>query len=109
MLEKVNVSFDIASNGLEALKKMESEYKLDKRFKLILMDLQMPEMDGITASKKICEIYKSSKPIIVALTANTYEEVWKDCKSAGFDDFLSKPINFESLKSILTKYLNEIS
>ncbi len=101
ILSKLGYQCDIASNGKEALKKL----RAGKKYTLILMDLQMPEMDGFSATSEILKKYKDSSPIIIiALTANAYEEDRKRCQEVGMHGFLSKPIKIEELVDVLKKH-----
>jgi len=103
MLKKLGYSCDIAANGLEALKALKVlEEANGGSYSLIFMDMQMPEMDGITATKKIIETYGDDRPVIVAMTANVYAEDKQRCMDAGMDDFIEKPININSLKRVLS-------
>ncbi|MDD3535462.1 MAG: response regulator [Candidatus Cloacimonetes bacterium] len=86
-----------AENGIEAIKLFEEETP-----DLILMDVQMPEMDGISASKKIRE---SSKVPIIAVTAGALKEERDKCLAAKMNDFLSKPLLLKELMQTLKKYL----
>lgn len=93
-----------AVNGVEAISNFE-QYSPD----LILMDLQMPEMDGDIATEKIRELEKSRnlKPVpIIALTANAINGVRERCLEIGFDEYLSKPLNKDDLKEVLRKYFS---
>ncbi|MBT7308130.1 MAG: response regulator, partial [Gammaproteobacteria bacterium] len=98
ILESIGVRVTIADNGKEALALATTE-----PFDLILMDMQMPVMDGIEATKKLRAIHNTTP--IVALTANVMQKHRDAFFQAGGDDFLSKPINRTELKSILTRYL----
>ena len=101
LLEMVGHKSDTANNGLEAVDK----YKTGN-YDLILMDIQMPEMDGLEATKAIRKLEKTSgkKQIpIVALTANAFKEDQEHYLSMGMNYYLSKPINFETLKAVLIK------
>jgi len=93
-----------AKNGKEAL-----NLTIEKKPNLILMDVQMPEMSGIDATKKIREYEKNidRHTKIIALTAGNLESDRELCLNSGMDDFLSKPINKLSLQEILIKYLNK--
>jgi CheY-like chemotaxis protein len=94
-----------AYNGQEAVEMFE-KHAID----LILMDLQMPVMDGIEATIKIREIDKklNKKPIITALTAAAVQEVKEKCKIAGMDDYITKPIDIDHLKNILNSSLKKV-
>ena len=99
MLEMMNCKVDTVENGEEAYEKhMENDYDL------ILMDIQMPVLDGYQATKKIKESEKKN-PIIVAITANALSGDKDKCLAAGMDDYISKPIKGVALEEILSKYL----
>jgi len=101
LLKKLGLNVTIVSNGEESLEAYKSE-----KFDLILMDINMPVMDGITATKEIKKIESSYYPIpIVALTANSIAGDKEKYLSQGMDNYLSKPIEFDKLVSILEKYL----
>jgi len=85
-----------AENGIEVLKKLEHE-EID----IILMDIQMPEMDGMQATKRIIEKYGDNRPLIIALTADATESSKDEYLGAGMDGFLSKPFKQEALQQIL--------
>ncbi|HWZ23066.1 MAG TPA: response regulator [Cytophagaceae bacterium] len=89
-------NFDIKSvkNGKEVLKSMESE-----SFDLILMDINMPQMDGMTCIREIRSMTDKSKAAIpvIAITGNAKNYSEEDFTSAGFNDFLSKPLDFDKL------------
>jgi len=67
------------------------------------MDLQMPEMDGLQASKEINRLYPDKRPHIVALTANAMKEDMERCFAAGMDDFVSKPVKPKEIAKALRK------
>ncbi len=85
---------------------------LDQQFyNIILMDVQMPQMDGITATKKIRNsACTKSQPYIIALTANTSKEDRENCFNAGMNDYIRKPIIINELVTVLSKitYSNPI-
>ncbi|WP_413173930.1 ATP-binding protein [Anabaena azotica] len=85
-LKKLGYSADIANNGLEVLKKIETEV-----YDVILMDMQMPEMDGIAATQIIRQSAKI-QPYIIALTANALDADRQICLDVGMNDYISKPI-----------------
>jgi signal transduction histidine kinase/CheY-like chemotaxis protein len=100
MLEFLGYKCDVAYNGLEALDKFE-----EQDFDLILMDCQMPEMDGFEATRRIRERQARERQgahvRIVALTANALKGDQERCLQAGMDDYLAKPFTKEQLKSVL--------
>jgi PAS domain S-box-containing protein len=102
-LERCGCSVLIAPNGAEAVSLYERE-----RFDLILMDMEMPLMDGTTATRHIRELEAASnrRTPIVALTANALTEQIERCMQAGMDAFLSKPIEPARLREVLARYLN---
>ena len=71
---------------------------------LVILDINMPIMDGISATKKIIEKYGNQRPAIVAMTANVFQEDRDKCKAAGMDDFIAKPIDISELVRVLSKY-----
>ena len=95
MLARAGQQADLAENGWQAVR-----MALKRPYQLILMDIQMPEMDGIEATQMI-KRNLSTAPRIVALTANAYEDDRQRCLAAGMDDFLSKPFKFNQLLHIL--------
>ena len=103
LLKKLGLEITIVSDGEEVL----SLYKAEK-FDLILMDINMPVMDGMRATKEIGVLVENGhyKVPIVALTANSIVGDKEKYLGLGMDDYLSKPIEFEKLVSILDKYLN---
>lgn len=101
LLEEFGFGVDIAANGKIATEKMEKG-----KYDLILMDLQMPEMNGFEATEYIRSTLKSDIPII-ALTADVTTVDVEKCREAGMDDYLAKPINDKLLYSKIRKYLKE--
>ncbi len=99
LLEKFGYQPDVVANGLEAL-----EAVARQPYDVIFMDLQMPEMDGLQASKEITSQYpKDKRPRIVALTANAMKEDVDRCLAAGMDDFVSKPVKPPEIAEALEK------
>jgi CheY-like chemotaxis protein len=93
---------ETAVNGIEAVRKAS-----DHRYDMILMDCQMPEMDGYQATRLIRaneERTQSGHVVIIALTANAFDEDRKACLAAGMDDFLSKPVRPEDLSQLLARH-----
>lgn len=102
LLKRRGVMAQIASNGLEALKLMERE-----KFDLVLMDVQIPEVDGIEVTRRIRirEIDTGGYTPIVALTAHAMTAERVRCLEAGMDDFLSKPIDSNDFFATIDKFL----
>lgn len=97
MMNSLGYNPDNAENGKVVLEMLEKE-----SFDVIFMDVQMPEMDGIEATKRIMQLYpKDRRPIIVAMTANAMESDREACLEAGMDTFISKPFVLEELVSLI--------
>ncbi len=97
ILAKMGYKIDIANNGIEAIQALERQ-----PYDLIFMDIQMPEMDGIQASKKIQRKWSiEQRPMIIAMTANAMKGVKERCLEAGMSGFICKPINVKELKESL--------
>jgi CheY-like chemotaxis protein len=97
MLTEKGCEVELAENGREALEKA-----LSRPFDVVLMDLQMPVMDGVSAVKTLRS--KGSQVPVVALTARAMTEDSEECMRAGFSDFLSKPIEYERLVGAVGHY-----
>jgi two-component system, sensor histidine kinase and response regulator len=107
LLQQLGCRVDIANNGLEAV-----EAWRKNQYRIILMDCQMPEMDGYEATRRIRELEakQNSKPTqIIALTASTMEGDRELCLAAGMNDFTSKPISKQALDAALKKALALVS
>ncbi len=100
MLEQLGLPCDLAVNGKQAL-----EACIAGDYDLILMDCQMPEMDGLEATRRLRGQAELRQPVIVALTANASQEDRAACMDAGMDDFLTKPIKRSQLHGVLEKWL----
>lgn len=102
MLRKQGYEPHLARDGLEGVSLTES-----LRPRLVLMDLQMPRMDGFAAAGEIRRRLNIGGPAIVAVTANAAPEVVDACAAAGFVHVLSKPVDFEELSVTVRRYMNE--
>jgi len=90
---------DTAANGLEAIAALERQF-----YDVILMDVQMPEMDGLEATRQICARWpKPERPTIIAMTANALQGDREACLAAGMDDYIAKPIRVEELVNALMR------
>ena len=110
LLDGQNFIIDTASNGQEALDKL-SKVPEEEPYQLILMDCQMPEMDGYQATEYIRQgkagVIHQAIPII-AMTANILEEDKKKCFDSGMNDYISKPIDSNLLKEKLSQWLSRV-
>jgi CheY-like chemotaxis protein len=98
LLDRMGYHADVANNGLEAIDAVERS-----RYDVILMDVQMPELDGLEATRRIRTRWPGDEgPRIVAMTANAMEGDREACLAAGMDDYVSKPIRPETLGAALT-------
>lgn len=93
--------FDIetAENGVEAIERIENFDRSPRKIELVFMDMQMPELDGCSASLEIRK--RRMNPHIVAMTANAFTEDRDMCLAAGMCDYSSKPVKLEVLENIL--------
>ncbi|WP_043937206.1 chemotaxis protein CheB [Planktothrix rubescens] len=102
LLKTFGYDADIANNGLEVLELLKKQ-----SYDIILMDMQMPEMDGLTATKMIRES-SQTQPWIIAVTANVLERDRQKCLEVGMNDYLSKPIMIEDFNDAISKYLGSL-
>jgi CheY-like chemotaxis protein len=90
---------DVVQNGLEVLQALERQ-----KYDVILMDVQMPEMDGLEATRQIRKRWTGSRrPWIIAMTANAMDSDRRDCLESGMDGYLSKPVRIEALENELVR------
>ncbi len=104
LLEPTLLAIDIAENGVEAVQKF---MRKPDDYDLILMDVQMPEMDGIEATRQIrsLDITRAKEIPIVAMTANVFKEDVERCLEAGMNDHLGKPLDADAMLQMIGKYL----
>ncbi|WP_428264468.1 ATP-binding protein [Haliangium sp.] len=100
MLQRVGCEVTLAGHGEEALARV-----AETHFDIILMDCQMPVMDGITATRELRKIEHDRRTPVIALTADAHEDSKKRCFDAGMDDYLHKPVGKDSLCRAIDKYL----
>ena len=99
LLARMGYHADVAANGLEALEALERQL-----YDVVLMDVQMPEMDGLEATRHIRrELPEARQPRVIAMTANAMQGDREMCLAAGMDDYVSKPIRIEELVEALSK------
>lgn len=104
LLQAKGLVVALASNGEEAVKRVQSE-----AYDLILMDVQMPIMDGLEATRAIRMLPHGAQVPVVALTANAFEDDRRSCTVAGMNDFLAKPINPQQLYATLARCLSAVA
>ena len=102
VMKKLGLVPDLAPNGVKAL-----EALVNKPYDIILMDVQMPEMDGLEATRVIRQ-QSNHQPVIIAVTANAMQDDKEACTEAGMDDYISKPIELDKLMTILEKWAKTI-
>jgi len=99
LLERMGYRADVVANGLEVLEALQRQ-----SYDVILMDVQMPEMDGLESSRAIHEGWPAEqRPRIVAMTANAMQGDREECLAAGMDDYLTKPIQIKALQKALER------
>jgi CheY-like chemotaxis protein len=90
---------DVAGNGIEAIEAIERQ-----KYDLIFMDVQMPEMDGLEATRQIVKRWeRAARPRIAAMTANATQGDREMCLAVGMDDYIAKPIRVDELISALER------
>ncbi|MBE8997998.1 PAS domain S-box protein [Nostoc sp. LEGE 12447] len=99
MLQKIGYSADVVTNGVEVLKALQKQ-----PYDLVLMDVHMPEMDGLETARRICQEWEVGfRPHIIAITANAMRGDREICLAAGINDYISKPIQLQKLAQALSK------
>jgi CheY-like chemotaxis protein len=102
ILTKMGYDPEVVANGHEALNAL-----IVKKYDMVLMDVQMPEMDGLEATRFIRENLEH-QPVIVAMTANAMPEDKENCLNAGMNDYLSKPMQIGDVMDVLEKWGKQI-
>ncbi len=99
LLQQMGYRADLASNGLEVIESLQRQ-----SYDVVLMDVQMPEMDGLEATRRIVARWPDgSRPRIVAMTANAMQGDREECLAAGMDDYVTKPIRVDALIDALSR------
>src|SRR6185437_10600827 len=99
LLSQMGYRADVASNGVEAVESLQRQV-----YDIVLMDVQMPEMDGLAAARAICAKWRpNERPRIVAMTANAMQGDREACLAAGMDDYVTKPIRVDALVEALAQ------
>ena len=103
LLKKLGVTADLAANGAQAI-----AAAVEKHYDLVLMDVQMPEVDGLAATREIRScVPLDRQPVIYGLTAHATTEYRDICVAAGMDGYLTKPLDLQKLQDLVAKLLNE--
>ena len=98
------IRVDVANNGQEAL-----DMLAQSKFDLVLMDIQMPVMDGLQATRKIIQDHPyRERPVIIAMTADALLGDREKCLAAGMNDYISKPIQFGVVEKMITSWGEKI-
>ncbi len=104
VLQKLGYRADVANNGLEVLQALEQ-----KPYDILLLDVQMPEMDGLEAARSICQRWpEPRRPRIIAMTGNALLGDREKCLEAGMDDYISKPVRIGELQAALERWAGRI-
>ena len=99
MLERLGYRADLAKNGLEVLEALNKQ-----TYDVLLLDVHMPKMDGLEASREICKrLSIEQRPRIIAMTANAMQGDKEECIAAGMDDYISKPVHISALQRALER------
>jgi signal transduction histidine kinase/HPt (histidine-containing phosphotransfer) domain-containing protein len=100
VLQKLGYRADMANNGIEVLQALEQ-----RPYDIVFLDVQMPEMDGLEAARKICERWpREERPCLIAMTGNALAGDREKCLAAGMDDYISKPVRIAELQSSLERW-----
>ncbi|MDY7007473.1 MAG: response regulator [Cyanobacteriota bacterium] len=100
ILEKMGYKIDVVHNGIDAIAACKNQ-----NYDIIFMDVQMPEMDGLEATREIIkQLPSETRPKIIAMTANAMEDDRDECLQAGMDDYVSKPVKIQLMQQMLEKW-----
>jgi CheY-like chemotaxis protein len=100
MFERMGYRAEVVENGAQAVEALRKN-----TYDVVFMDLQMPVMDGIEATKQIRIEHGPKRPIIIAVTADAFPEDRARCLNAGMNDYLAKPITTKTLSAILERWI----
>ncbi len=98
VIERMGHRVTVAENGLRAIEELEKNH-----FDVIMMDVEMPEMDGVEATQRIRKMPRVGEIPIVAMTAHVVPEIQKRCRDAGMNDYITKPLDVNRLKTLLNQ------
>jgi CheY-like chemotaxis protein len=97
LLQQMGYRADVAANGIEAIEALQRQ-----PYDVVLMDVQMPEMDGLEATRRIAQLWGATeRPRILAMTANAMQGDREECLAAGMDAYITKPIRVDVLEQAL--------
>lgn len=99
MLEHMGLRVDLADDGARALELYQKNH-----YEVVLLDIQMPKVDGLEVAREIRKMERK-QPVIIAITANALEGDREICLNAGMDDYIAKPVEIHRLESVLKKYI----
>lgn len=102
-INNLGFTCDVVSNGLEVLSSLERQH-----YDIVFMDVQMPEMDGLEATRRIRDNHQGKQPQIIAMTAAAYEDDRLAAMAAGMNDFMTKPFNFEEFSVKFNYWLGRV-
>jgi CheY-like chemotaxis protein len=100
LLEELGLQVETAIDGHEAVRKTAAG-----QFDLVLMDMQMPRLDGLSATRELRALPAGSTVPVIAMTANAFEQSRVDCLAAGMNDFVAKPVDLRKLATTLARWL----
>jgi CheY-like chemotaxis protein len=98
MLKRLGHRADVVANGIEACQALERQ-----NYDIVLMDVRMPEMDGLDATRTIRQRWPFNGPKVIAITAHALQGDREKCLSAGMDDYITKPVKMGELSDVLNR------